>query len=297
MKHEAAHRGITLALGGIGLRGALNIGLLQALSEASFSIKKIVATGVSAMIGALFALGRDPGEALPRIIRFFEENRRAMWELEQLGALSRAEKRMAAQSMSYFLRESLFCHANLTRLGVFEWDLVEANLLQLFGDLTVEDLETPLAVSVIDIERGQETLLDTGRLFDLVRAGIAFPGLFPPVVISGHKYVSSATYCALPLCSLGDADRPIVALSLPERRELKPQRSIIEVLARVDEIRRKALTQQILTKADRVISLERFGRENWSSFRRLEKAIPLVKQACTEQISGWKADDSTMTDF
>ena len=292
MKHEAAHRGITLALGGVGLRGALNIGLLQALSEASFPIKKIVATGVSAMIGAHFALGRNPGEVLPRIIQFFEENHRAMWELEQLGALSPAEKRMAARSMSYFLRESLFCHANLTRLGVFEWDLVEANLLQLFGNLTVEDLETPLAVSVIDIEKGQETLLGAGRIFDLVRAGIAFPGLFPPVVISGRKYVSSATYCALPLCSLRDADRPIVVLSLPERREVRPQRSMIEVLARVDEIRGKALTRQILSKADRVISLDRFGRENWSSFRRLEKAIPLVKQACTKEISSWSSQES-----
>jgi len=291
MKHEAAHRGITLALGGIGLRGALNIGLLQAVSEAGFPIKKIVATGVSAMLGAHFALGRDPGQVLPYIIRFFEENHDAMWQHEQLGALSPAEKRMAARSMSYFLRESLFCHANLTRLGVFEWDLVESNLSQFFGDLAVEDLETPLAVSVIDIGEGQETLLDTGRIFDLVRAGIAFPGLFPPVVISGRKYVSSATYCALPLSSLGDVDRPIVALSLPERREVRPQRSIIEILARVDEIRGKALTRQILSKADRVISLDRFGRENWSSFRRLEKAIPLVKQACVREISTWGSQE------
>ena len=293
MKHEVADSGITLALGGIGIRGALNIGLLQAIAEAKIPIKKVVATGISTMIGAHFALGRDPGELLPRITQFLEENRRSMWEIEQLGGLTAGEKRMAARSMSYFLRESLFCRANLTRMGVFSWELVEANLSQAFGASTLSDLKIPFAVSVVDIARGEETLLSEGSIVDLVRAGIAFPGLFPPVEIRGHRYVSSATYCGLLLVSLNDADRPILAVLYPERREARRPRSMIEVLARVDEIRGNVLTQQILSKADRVIRLRAPGGSNWSSFRRLERAIPLVRQACMEEISGWNADGLT----
>jgi len=291
MKYEAADSGITLALGGIGMRDALNIGLLQAVLETNIPVKRIVATGISAIIGAHFALGADLGEMLPRITQFFEENRRSMWEVEQLGGMTKGERRMAARSLSYFLRESLFCQANITRLGVFEWDIVEPNLSRLFGDLVVEDLKIPFAVSIIDIEKGEETLLNKGPILDLVRAGIAFPGLFPPAVIAGCRYVSSATYCAFPICSLSDADRPIVALSFPQRQEVRRPRSMIEVLARVDEIRGNVLTQQALSKADRVISLGPISGNNWSSFRRLDKAIPLVKQACAEEISGWNADD------
>jgi len=292
MKHKAADTGITLALGGIGIRGALNIGLLQALAETDVPIKRIVATGLSAMIGAYFALGHDPSELVPRITQFFEANHSSMWEVELLGGLTAGERRMAARSMSYFLRESLFCHANLTRLGVFAWDLVEDSLSQLFGDLASEDLKIPLVVSVIDIEKGEETLLSTGPILDLVKAGIAFPGLFPPVVIGGRKYVSSATYCTFPLSSLSDTDRPIVAVSFPERREARPPRSMIEVLARVDEIRGNVLTQQVLANADQVIRLEPIGGSNWSSFRRLEKAIVLVRQACVQEISGWSPGGS-----
>jgi len=291
MKHEVVDNGVTLALGGIGIRGALNIGLLQAITAAEIPIKQVVATGISAMIGAYYALGRDPGEVLPRIIQFFEENHRLMWQVEQLGGLTAGEKRMAARSMSYFLRENLFCSANLTRMGVFSWDIVEDSLARVFGQNTLDDLKVPFSVSVIDIENGQETLLHEGSIVNLVRAGVAFPGLFPPVEIEGRQYVSSATYCALPLCSLGDTDRPIVALFCPERRQVRRPRSIIEVLARVDEIRGNALTQRTLPKADRVIKLEPLGAGNWSSFRKLDKAIPLVQQLCAQEISSWKTEN------
>lgn len=287
MKQESAENAITLALGGIGIRGALNIGLLQALQEAGIPIKRIVATGVSAMIGAHFALGRNPGEVLPRITRFFEENRRMMWEIEQLGGLSGGDKRMAARSMSYFLRESLFCRTNMMRMGVFSWKLVEDSLFRFYGGKTTEHLMVPLSVSVIDIDSGQEKLLAEGAILDLIKAGVAFPGLFPPVQIGGRRYVSSATYCTLPLSSLSDADRPIVTLSFPERKEVRRPRSMIEVLARVDEIRGNVLTQSLIPKVDQVIRLDKIGEGNWSSFRKLDRAIPLVKEVCAAEIARW----------
>lgn len=287
MKHETVDKGITLALGGIGIHGALNVGLLQALQETRIPIKRIVATGVSAMIGAHFALGRDPSEVVPRITRFFEENRHMMWEIEQMGGLSGGDKRMAARSMSYFLRESLFCRSNMRRMGVFSWELVEDNLQQAYADRTTQDLKVPLSVSVIDIDSGEEKLLADGSVLDLIKAGIAFPGLFPPVQIAGRRYVSSATYCTLPLSSLSDTDRPIVTLSFPQRQEIRRPRSMIEVLSRVDEIRGNALTQRLLDKANLVIKSDRIGESNWNSFRRLDRAIPLVKEACEAEIAAW----------
>jgi len=290
MKHEAADSGITLALGGIGMRGALNIGLLQAVAEANIPVKRIVATGISAIIGAQFALGGDLGEVLLRITQFFEENSRSMWEVEQLGGMTTGERRMAAQSLSYFLRESLFCQANLKRMGVFSWDIVEEKLSQAFGGRTLAEMKIPFAVSAIDIEQGKETLLSDGAIIDVVRAGIAFPGLFPPVKIGEHRYVSSATYCSLPLFSLSDADSPILAVLYPKHRKVKRPRSMIEILARVDEIRENALTKQTLSKADKLIEVEAPGGSTWGSIRRLDKAIPLVKRACMEELSGWNKD-------
>ncbi len=290
MNHEASEGAITLALGGIGIRGVLNIGLLQALAEADIPIKRIVATGISAMIAAHFALGRDPAEVLPRITRFFEDNRRSMWGIEQLDGLTTGGRRAAARSMSYFLRENLFCRSNVMRTAVFSWALVEDKLTKAFGGNTPHDLKIPLAVSVMDIARGKETLLSEGPIVDLVKAGIAFPGLFPPVKIDGKKYVSSATYCDVPLLSLSEDDRPVLAVRYPKRPEAWRPRSIIEVLARVDEIRGDALTQQILSKADQVIEPKISSNgSDWLSFRKMERAIPLVRKVCAEEISRWTA--------
>ena len=80
-------KGVTLVLGGVGVKGVANIGTLQSLHEHKVKINNIVATGISALIGAQFALNRDLGLLTEHFVRFFTENHRYLWGLEQLGGL------------------------------------------------------------------------------------------------------------------------------------------------------------------------------------------------------------------
>jgi len=174
--------GVTLALGGIGLKGVANIGMLKACGELGIEVKGLRATGITAVIAAHSALGRDPVGLLPRFTGFLQAHRPELWGLEAYGGFAPRRRLKAARSVAYFLRESLFCRANLSRMSVFPWPVVEPVLVELFGDAGTEDFSLPLAVGAGDIAAGREVLLrEAERVVDLLKVGLALPGLFPPV--------------------------------------------------------------------------------------------------------------------
>jgi NTE family protein len=275
---------ITLVLGGIGIKGATTIGVIQALVERGVTVKKVVATGMSAIVGACFALGRDPGELTARFSQFFDKNYQSLWGLEGVGGLPGSRPKAAARGINYFLRESLFCRENLRKESVFTWDVIEAGLSEVCGGKTTADLNFELGISSIALEEGKEVLLREGRLIDLVRAGVAFPGMFPPVKLAGREYTSSILYCEVPLSSLTDADRPIVAVDIPSLPRREHPRSLLEVLTRVEEIRAATLKENLLPRADFVIEIPALGRVRWGSYRRLDRLVELAKDATTSAL-------------
>ncbi len=57
------------------------------------------------------------------------------------------------------------------------------------GALTFADTRIPLRILSVNVSRGLPALLHTGPLLDAVLASSAIPGIFPPVEISGDRYV------------------------------------------------------------------------------------------------------------
>ncbi len=222
-----------------------------------------------------------------RFKRFFKEHHRYLWEVERLsdtGDLSR--RRRLAENISYFLRERLFCKANLQRLSVLSWEPVEAGLRELFGEATTDDLEVPLAISALDLETGEEVLLEEGLLRELVQVSLAIPGLFPPVKLDGRSCVSSVLYTELPLeAALARREfRPILAVDIPTDLSRRRVRSLLELLAQVDELRNIALKEELLREADIVLRLERLKTMPSGSYRRLDQFIFRAHEATVQAL-------------
>lgn len=270
--------GITLVLGGLGLKGVSHIGTLQAFEERNIRINRIVAAGTSSLVAAQFALGWDLEALAEHFIRFFNDNHRYLWGLERLTGVTRSRTRRVRDSFSYFLRERLYCQGNFKQLSLLEWDYIEDDLAEFFGKLTFADLEIPVAVSTIDLMEGREILLEEGTLYDALKAGIAFPGLFPPAFISGHEFVSSTFYCELPLNNVQKRDGPVVAIDIPVVSEPQRPGNIIEVLARVDELRSAAIKRKLLQHADVVYSLEGMRGHPWGNYRQIPRQISRVRE-------------------
>ena len=264
---------ITLILGGTGIKGVANIGVLQSLHNHDVKIKKIIASGTSSPISAQFALGKNPDSLIDQFAQFFEGNNRALWGLEQATGLLMSPRRRIVGGFSYFLRERLYCHANFESESVLTWASLESQITGIFGDKTFSDLKIPLAVSVINLKQGKIVLLEEGRLNDSIKASIAFPGILPPVSLGNMELVSSSIFCELPLNITTRADAPILTIDLPSPYSGSKSQSLLEVISQVDDIRCRAIKENLLAKTDYLFRLEGMEQFHWGNYNQIPEMV------------------------
>ncbi|MFE6971684.1 patatin-like phospholipase family protein [Isoptericola sp. NPDC057653] len=170
---------VAFVLGGGGVRGAVQVGMLQALFEAGVVPDLVVGTSIGAINGA--AVAAEPsldvvdllGEAWasPTASEVYGEP----W-YRQLGRLARS-------------RTHLYDPAALRRL-----------IAGTLGDRTTfEDLRVPLVVVAASIERASERWFDSGPLVEAVLASASVPGALPPTEIDGEHYVDGGMVNSIPL--------------------------------------------------------------------------------------------------
>jgi len=275
---------ITLVLGGTGVKGIASIGVLQSLKSHNIKIKKIIAAGISAPISAQFALGKDPDMLTEEFTHFFRDNSRSLWGLEQFTGLLMTRRRRVVGSFSYFLRERLFCHANLQSDSALSWDTIEPQITGLFGDKTFSDLKIPLVVSVIDLKRGKRVLLDKGKLSDIMKASIAFPGLLPPVSIGKMKVVSGTIYCELPLDSITKKDSPVLTIDLPSPFPESNPRTLLEVVSIVDDIRGRTIKEKLLVKTDYLFRFNGMQHFHWGDYHQIPQIVTQARKETDRMI-------------
>jgi len=184
---------IGLALGGGGAKGFAHIGVLKVLIEAGIPIDLVTGTSAGGIVGAFWATGRTPDEMMT-ILRG--------WNL--LSLLGR----------------------DPTGRSLFGNDRYRRRLQQALGAVTLEQLPRKLAVVAVDLKTRQEVVLTQGDLVTAVLATSAFPGIFPPIELSGQLLADGGILNNLPVDvarRLG-ADR-VIAISLGGRDVSQPPAS------------------------------------------------------------------------
>ncbi|HEX9896581.1 MAG TPA: patatin-like phospholipase family protein [Dehalococcoidales bacterium] len=276
---------VTLVLGGMGVKGVASIGILQALRTHNIEVKKIYAAGASALVAGQYAMGKSPDELTDLFVDFFDSNHNALWGMEQISELFQTQRRRIVDSFGYFLRERLYCRSNLRRVSILTWDIIEPLILDVFGETTFSDLEIPLAISTIDLDEKGLFIIDSGKLSNAMKAGIAFPGLFPPVSFGERRLVSSTLCCELPLEAITKADSPVLVFDFPTILTHQQPANLLEIIARTTEIRSHAIKSRLLEKADYVITLERMNRYRWGSYRRIPQMIRHAREETARQLA------------
>ena len=148
-------------LSGGGSLGAVQVGMLQALSERGVRPDLLIGTSAGA-INAAFVAGHGAGQgALDELDGIWRGLRRQqVFPFDPLRHLRALAGR----------RPSLCPNANLRRL-------VEPHV----GFRRLEDAPTPLHVVVTNLLSGEELLLSEGDALSAVLASAAIPGVLPPV--------------------------------------------------------------------------------------------------------------------
>ncbi len=199
---------VAFVLGGGGVLGAGEVGMLRALLEAGIQPDLIVGTSVGALNGAFLAA--DP--TVETTVRLA-----GLWR--QMSAEGGVFSGSVAQRVGRAVRSRTHVHGR-------------GPLRQLLADhLTVErieDLVVPFQCVAASIERAAEHWFTAGSLSDAVMASAAVPGLLAPVRIGDEHFLDGGLVNSIPVSravelgartvyvlQVGRIERPLTAPTRP----------------------------------------------------------------------------------
>lgn len=180
---------IALALGSGGARGYAHLGAIRELRDRGCEIVTIAGTSMGALVGGLAAAGRE-GEF-------------AEWAtgLRQRDVLRLMDFKLSAP-------------------GAVAADRLLGAIGEMLGEVDIEDLDVPFTAVATDLGSHREVWFQRGPLLRAVRASIAIPGFFTPVMINGRLLVDGGLLNPVPIDPTTAVPADLtVAVSLLGRRE------------------------------------------------------------------------------
>lgn len=230
-----------IALGSGGVRSIAALGMVQVLMRHGLQPDLVVGCSAGAMFGALIAAGHDADEAV-RIAT-------TLWSPE----VTRQRRWRALPQMLW------------PRLGRFDADFamrhdhrVMERLGQAFGDLQLDGLPLPLRVAATDAATGGRVVLRSGSLVQALRASIALPFMFAPVMIDGRRLVDGCLADPLPVSAAADA-HAVLALGFPApmpQRINGPSRLLAQVSSSLTNNLMQARLAEASAAGQRVLHIE-----------------------------------------
>ena len=167
-----------VVLGGGGLLGAVQVGMVRALEEAEVRPDLVLGTSVGAMNGAALAAAPQGGAA-DRLER--------LWRSPQAREVFRAG---TVRRLRELARSGTAVHSP---------EPLRRALTAQLGDRRIEDLPVPFQCCAASIEDAAEHWFDRGPLLTAVLASAAVPGLLPPVAVDGRHYLDGGLVNSIPL--------------------------------------------------------------------------------------------------
>lgn len=195
-------------LGGGGLLGAVEVGMLRALFQYDVRPDLVLGTSVGALNGLVVA-SRPDGTAASRL----EELWREIARRDEIYADP------AWRQMRRALRTGTHLHSA---------EPLQQLLQDEFGDTTFADLEVEFQCCAAHIERAAEHWFTRGPVVPAVMASAAVPGLLPPAEVDGQHYLDGGVVNSIPVgravalgatrvfvLQVGRVDRPLKAPKRP----------------------------------------------------------------------------------
>jgi NTE family protein len=176
-------RRLGLALGGGGVRGFAHVGVLELLDEMGLRPSVIAGTSMGAVIGALYAAGLS-GRSLRSLAREY-----SIQDGDTLRDVVRKRSHLAAWLRALVPER---------RGGLISIDRFLVTALEPLRGLAFADLRIPLLVVATDFWTAEEVVIEGGGVMEAVRASMAIPGVFAPVLRDGRVLVDGGLVNRVP---------------------------------------------------------------------------------------------------
>jgi predicted acylesterase/phospholipase RssA/CRP-like cAMP-binding protein len=177
-------RGLGLVLGGGGARGFAHIGVFRALAECGVTVDLVGGTSIGAILSATFAMGLD------------------YQDIMELARQLASPLKLFDPTMPVV---SFFASGKVTRV-----------LKRIYGDTQIEDLWMPCFCVSSNLTHAIAMVHRRGPLWQAVRASMAIPGVFSPILADGDLLVDGCVLDNLPIDVMQrlNRDGPIIAVNV-----------------------------------------------------------------------------------
>ena len=195
-------------LGGGGVLGAVEVGMLRALLERGIVPDLVLGTSVGALNGALVA--RQPDLAV-------------VDRLTELWAEVAQGKEVYGDRALRTVRRAVS-----TGTHIYSSTPLRLRLEEEFGETRFEDLPVTFGVCAASIERAAEHWFTSGPIVPAILASAAVPGLLPPAEVDGEHFLDGGLVNSIPVgravelgatrifvLQVGRIDRPLKVPSRP----------------------------------------------------------------------------------
>ncbi|MCV6611153.1 MAG: patatin-like phospholipase family protein, partial [Amphritea sp.] len=159
---------VSLILGSGGARGLAHIGVIHYLEENGYKIESISGCSIGALVGGIYAAGQ---------LDQFESWVRAITKLDILALLD----------------------LSWSKTGLVKGDRIINTLIDLVGDIHIEDLPIRYTAVAADVNKEREVWMNSGRLFDAIRASISLPMFFTPHYYNGAHLIDGGVLNPVPI--------------------------------------------------------------------------------------------------
>ena len=181
---RATGRGLGLVLGGGGARGFAHIGIFRALAEYGVDVDLVGGTSMGAILSATFAMGLDYQDTM------------------KLARQLASPLKLFDPTMPVV---SFFASGKITRV-----------LERIYGDTQIEDLWMPCFCVSSNLTHAVAMVHRRGPLWQAVRASMAIPGVFSPILAEGDLLVDGCVLNNLPIDVMQRLNHngPIIAVNV-----------------------------------------------------------------------------------
>ncbi len=167
---------VAFVLGGGGLLGAHEVGMLAALAERGIEPDLVLGTSIGAVNGALYAA--EPGASGVERLRAMWRDSEPLWSGSALRRLTTLAR---------------------TRTYLQPFGEARDRLARVLPVQRVEDLAVRFQCVAASIERAAEHWFTEGPLADVVLASCAVPGVLPPVRVDGEHFIDGGIVNSIPV--------------------------------------------------------------------------------------------------
>lgn len=195
-------------LGGGGVLGAVEVGMLRALLERDIVPELVLGTSVGALNGAMVA--RRPDVSV-------------VDRLTELWAATAQGKDVYGDRPLRTVRRAVS-----TGTHIYSSTPLRRRLEEEFGETRFEDLPVSFGVCAASIERAAEHWFTSGPIVPAILASAAVPGLLPPAEVDGEHFLDGGLVNSIPVgraveqgatrifvLQVGRIDRPLKVPSRP----------------------------------------------------------------------------------